>query len=100
MASTFASIRQKLTQIQKQEKLFRNLHPRERRLVAYLKNNGMATAKQIAEHLNLSPRTVTALCRNWVDAGILRFHDASKKDRSFCLKLQVNILTGSVEPSL
>lgn len=63
MVNAFAAVRLKLTQAQEQENWSRKLDPRERQLVVLLKKNGTAIIKQIAEHLYLSSRTVTALCR-------------------------------------
>jgi FixJ family two-component response regulator len=91
MADSFASVRQQATQAgtrqaEDQSDWLRKLDPRERQLVAFLKHEGTATTKQIAEQLGLSTRTVTALCRQWIESGLLELHDPSKKNRSYSLK--------------
>ena len=44
-----------------------------------------ATAGEIAAHLGLSPRTVAALCRDWLSEGFLSLQDPSRKSRSYQL---------------
>lgn len=63
----------------------RLLDPRQRQLLALFKGQGTANTAEIAEHLGLSPRTVVALCRDWVGDGFLQMHDPSRKNRSFRL---------------
>lgn len=68
-----------------QASLLRRLDPRQRRLWEYLRQHGTASTVEIAAHLGLSPRTVVALCRTWVDVGFLALHDPSRKNRSYRL---------------
>ena len=63
----------------------RRLDPRQRRLLELLRARGVVTSSEIAGHLQLSPRTVTDLCRAWVEAGLLAMHDPSRKNRSYRL---------------
>ncbi len=65
--------------------LLRQLDPRQRRLLELFRGRGSATTSEIAAHLGISPRTVTALCREWVKAGFLALHDPSRKNRSYRL---------------
>ena len=68
-----------------QSALLRQLAPRQREVLVLFKSQGTATTAEIATHLGLSPRTVTALCRSWITDGFLAFHDPSRKNRSYRL---------------
>ena len=68
-----------------QSVLLRQLDPRQRRLLTLFRSQGTATTGEIAAHLSLSPRTVVALCRDWIASGFLAFHDPSRKNRSYRL---------------
>ena len=57
----------------------RQVDPRQRRLLELFRVHGVVSSTEIAEHLRLSPRTVTDLCRNWVEAGFLAMHDPSQE---------------------
>lgn len=65
--------------------LLRRLDPRQRRLVELFRDHGTVTTAEIAAHLRLSRRTVSALCRQWVDSGFLELHDQSRRARSYRL---------------
>lgn len=66
--------------------LLRSLDPRQRRLLELFRDHGIVTTAQIAEHLGLSPRTASALCRQWTVSGFLEVHAASRKARSYRLE--------------
>lgn len=90
MAEAFSSVRVQASQAamrgaEDQSGLLRQLDPRQRQLLGLFKDQGTATTAQIAQHLGLSPRTVVALCRDWVRGGFLEMHDPSRKNRSFRL---------------
>lgn len=90
MAEAFSSVRIQATQAatrgaEDQSGLLRQLDPRQRQLLGLFKDQGTATTAEIAGHLGLSPRTVVALCRDWVSSGFLAHHDPSRKNRSFRL---------------
>jgi Fic family protein len=68
-----------------QSPLLRQLDPRQRQVFALFQTQGTATTAQIASHLGLSPRTVSALCRSWVSQGFLALHDSSRKNRAYRL---------------
>ena len=54
------------------------LDPRRRRLLELFRNQDTATAAEIAGHLDLSPRTVVALCRTWVAQRFLELADPGR----------------------
>jgi Fic family protein len=63
----------------------RELDPRERKLLELFRQQGTATAAEIATHLDLAQRTVVGLCRTWVKAGFLALKNPSRKNRSYRL---------------
>lgn len=90
MRASFAAVRTQATEASRrgspdQSLLLRQLDPRRRRLLALFAAQGTATTGEIAAHLALSPRTVAALCREWVAAGFLSLNDPSRKNRSYRL---------------
>lgn len=64
----------------------RSLEPHQRKLLPMFKKQGTATALDIATALKLSPRTVVALCRQWIASGFLEYANASRKARAYRLK--------------
>ncbi len=68
-----------------QSTVLRELDPRARRLLELFNDRGAATTAEIAAHLGLRPRTVSGLCRSWVDGGLLEVADPSKKRRAYRL---------------
>ena len=90
MAAALAAVRAQAMQAarrgaQDRSPLLRRLDPRQRRLLTLFRRQGTATTGEIATHLGLSPRTVVALCRNWLAGGFLALHDPSRKNRSYAL---------------
>lgn len=90
MAEAFAAVRTQATKAATRgardvTSALRRLDPRQRRLLELFRARGVVTSTEIAEHLRLSPRTATDLCRNWVNAGFLAMHDPSRKNRSYRL---------------
>ncbi len=65
--------------------ILRKLDPKQRRVLELFRDRGAATSSEIAAHLGLSPRKVSALCRQWVKDGFLALHDPSRKSRSYRL---------------
>lgn len=63
----------------------RRLGPRERQLLELFSRQHFATASEMADYLNLSPRTVMGLCRKWLADGLIEMQDASRKGRSYRL---------------
>jgi len=68
-----------------QSPILRRLDPRQRRVLELFKGQGTATTVEIANQLGLSPRTVVALCREWVKERFLELHDPSRKNRAYRL---------------
>jgi len=90
MADAFAAVRAQAARAVRRgapdrSPLLRQLDPRRRRLLALFRRQGAATTGEIAAHLALSPRTVVALCREWLATGFLSLHDPSRKNRSYRL---------------
>jgi len=90
MADAFTAIRGQAVQAsnrgaQDLSPVIRQLDPRKRQVLVLFRSQGTATTAQIAEHLGLSPRTVSALCRKWVRDGFLAIHDPSRKNRAYQL---------------
>ncbi len=90
MAKAFAAVRAQAVQAAKRgaqdrSPLLRQIDPRQRRLLDLFRRQGTATGGEIAAHLGLSPRTVVALCRDWLVSGFLVLHDPSRKNRSYRL---------------
>lgn len=90
MAEAFAAVRAQAVQAARRgardySPLLRRLDPRQRRLLDLFRRQGTATAGEIAAHLGLSPRTVAALCPDWLSEGFLSLQDPSRKNRSYQL---------------
>jgi len=90
MARSFSAVRAQAVQASRRgasdrSSMLRHLDPRKRRLLSLFHDQGTATAQEIAAHLGLSPRTVTALCREWLSDGFLTVRDPSRKNRSYRL---------------
>ncbi|HEY3329162.1 MAG TPA: Fic family protein [Capsulimonadaceae bacterium] len=98
MAQAFSAVRVQAAQAARRgaadrSTVLRNLDPRKRRLLSLFHNQGTATGLEIASHLGLSPRTVTALCRDWIADGFLIVRDPSRKNRSYQLAPKYDMLT-------
>lgn len=90
MADAFTAVRaQAVRAVHRHDRdvspLLRQLDPRQRRVLELYRDRATATTAEIASHLELSPRTVSDLCRRWVAEGFLDRHDASRKRRSYRL---------------
>lgn len=90
MAEAFSAVRTQASAAAKrgavdQSAALRRLDPKQRRLMELFRDRGAATTAEIAAHLGLSPRTVSAMCRRWVKDGFLALHDPSRKARSYRL---------------
>lgn len=90
MAESFAAVRKRAGEAMQrdardQSGLLRSLDPKQRRVLELFCAQGTATTAEIAEHLGLSTRTVSALCRAWVQDGFLAMHDPARKSRSYRL---------------
>lgn len=90
MADAFSAVRSQAAQAvdrggRDASPLLRELDPRQRRLLELYRSQGVATTADIATHLGLARRTISDLCRRWVDDGFLELHDTSRKTRSYRL---------------
>jgi cell filamentation protein, protein adenylyltransferase len=90
MAEAFAAVQSQAGRVAARatldkSRILRQLGPRERQVLILFRSQGTATTAELAEHLGLSPRTVSALCRKWVSSGFLDFHDSSRKNRAYRL---------------
>jgi Fic family protein len=90
MVASFASVQRRAQEASSRGSTdptvaLRALDPRQRRLVPLFQDHGSATAIEIAAHLGLSHRTVTALCRKWVGDGFMILRDPSRKNRFYAL---------------
>jgi Fic family protein len=88
MAEAFSNIGRAVSRTDanaQQAALLRGLDPRQRKLVSLFRSIGGASAREMAAHLNLSERTLAALCRQWVSTGFLDYQNASRKIRSYKL---------------
>ncbi len=59
---------------QDQSAWLKQLDPRERQLVAFLEKKGTANTDDIAKCLGLKTRTISTLCRGWIEKGLLKMH--------------------------
>ena len=63
--------------------LLRTLDPKQRKALELFKEYEVVTSKQIGELFGFQPRTSTALCKKWVEAGYLEIADSSFKSRKY-----------------
>jgi Fic family protein len=68
-----------------QSMLLRKLDPKKRRVLELFGKKGVVGSGDLSEALGLSMGTTRALCREWVKAGFLVVHDASRKNRLYRL---------------
>ena len=90
MAEAFTAVRVQAAQAADRDArdlapMLRQLDPRKRQTLTLFRSQGTATTAEVAQHLGLSPRTVSALCRKWVQDGFLVVHDPSRKNRAYRL---------------
>ena len=65
--------------------LMRTLDPKQRKSLELFRAYNLVTSKQIGDLFGFQPRTNSALCKKWVEAGFLDIADASLKARKYCL---------------
>lgn len=66
-------------------KLMRTLDPKQRKSLELFREYEVITSKQIGDLFGFQPRTNTALCKKWVEAGFLEIVDPSLKSRKYSL---------------
>ena len=64
----------------------RKLDPKQRKALELFQDFDVVTSAQIGELFGFKPRTASALCASWVEAGFLDVVDLSKKGRKYRLK--------------
>lgn len=70
----------------------RQLDARQRKVLDLFLEYEVVTAKQIGAVFGFKPRTCSALCRKWVEAGFLVVVDPSRKARKYALGQEYRIL--------
>ena len=68
-----------------QSPLLRSLTTRQRKTMTLFARSRTITTREMAEQLRLSPRTINALCKRWVEEGFLEVENPSRKARSYRL---------------
>lgn len=72
--------------------LIRLLDPKQRKALELFKEHKIITSNQIGELFGFKPRTNSALCKKWVDAGFLEVVDPSNKARKYKLAKKYEVL--------
>lgn len=68
-----------------QSPLLRNLDSRQRQALTWFQQHRTTTTQELAAHLGLSPRSLSVLCQDWIQAGFLEIENPSRKARSYRL---------------
>ncbi|VAW56516.1 Fic family protein, partial [hydrothermal vent metagenome] len=76
MADAFANIRVKASQVAKDVKidhsaLLRELDQRQKQVLSLFAKSQYITTREIAELLNIHPRTALNLCKKWINSGFI-----------------------------
>lgn len=90
MAESFLTVKNRAEQARDRSAVdasasLRMLDPKQRRVLELFTKQGTATTSELAAYLQLSPRTVTALCRKWTAEGFLLLQNPSRKARAYRL---------------
>lgn len=88
MADAFANVRLKASEAAKGEKtdhsaLLRELDQRQKQVLSLFTKNKYITTREIAELLNIHPRTALNLCTKWVDSDFINQHGDANKSRKY-----------------
>jgi Fic family protein len=89
MANAFAEVRIKASEAAKQghEKdhtlLLRELDQRQKMVLSLFKESKFVTTKEMANLLDIHPRSSLNLCHKWVQDGFLVLHGTSNKNRKY-----------------
>jgi len=91
-----ASVRKILPQRSEKEiKLLQNLGPRERKVLAYFKNNLQLRSKNLCTFFHIRERAARNLITKWVDMGFIERQGSGKKDAYYVLTAVYRQLIGS-----
>lgn len=88
MADAFASIRQKASDTAHNVKtdhapLLRELDARQKQILSLFEKSRYVTTREIAELLQIHPRTALNQCKKWVENGFIIQHGDSNKSRKY-----------------
>lgn len=72
--------------------ILRTIDVQKRLVLTLFQDYGKITAQQIADLLNIHPRTARLLCQRWVEDGFFVVADPSKKSRKYALSAPYNVL--------
>ena len=65
--------------------MLKSIDPRQRKVLSLFDEFEVVTAKQIGSVFGFAPRTISQICKQWVQDGFLEIVDASNKARSYKL---------------
>ncbi len=88
MADAFANVRLKASEAAKGEKtdyssLLRELDHRQKQVLSLFTKSKYITTREIAELLNIHPRTALNLCKKWVGSEFIIQHGDANKSRKY-----------------
>ncbi len=88
MANTFANVRLKASEAAKGDKsdhrtLLRELDQRQKQVLSLFTKSKYITTREIAELLNIHPRTALNLCKKWVNSDFIIQHGDANKSRRY-----------------
>ncbi len=95
MAEAFANVRLKASeatmqvgQITDQSAFLRELDQRQKLVLSLFKESKFVTTTEIANLINIHPRSSLNLCSKWVDEGFFTQHGTSNKTRKYELSVK------------
>jgi len=88
MADAFSNVRLKASEAAEGEKidhsaLLRELDQRQKQVLSLFTKSKYITTREIAELLNIHPRTALNLCKKWVDSDFIIQHGDANKSRKY-----------------
>ncbi len=88
MADAFANVRLKATEAAKETKidqsvLLRELDQRQKQVLSLFARSKYITTREIADLLNIHPRTALNLCKKWLENDFIIQHGAANKSRKY-----------------
>ena len=88
MADAFTNVRLKASEAAKGDKtdcsaLLRELDQRQKQVLSLFIKSKYITTREIAELLNIHPRTALNLCKKWVDSEFIVQHGDANKSRKY-----------------
>lgn len=88
MADAFAKVRIKANEAEQQaytdqSHLLRELDQKQRQVLALFRTNKFLTTREIAELLQVNPRTALNFCHQWIDEGFVIAYGEGNKNRKY-----------------